>query len=355
MQSLQAYLRETDAALSDAAEGDPIPSYGNDAAALQAVRETVAVCNRSHWGRLTLTGGDRLKFLHNQTTNDFNRLSPGQGCEATVVNSTARTLDLITAYIKPEEVWLITAPQRRAQLMTWFDRYIFFGDQVALLDNTADTVCLSVMGPNSTKLLQQLGLTTLPEVLNAHNDGQIAGLPVTVAYGDGLKAPGYTIIATAANGVALWQALTQAGAVPLGEQVWEQLRVQQGRPKPDAELTEDYNPLEAGLWHTVSFAKGCYIGQETIARLNTYNGVKQQLWGLQLSETVSVPTPILLAEQKVGTLTSLVETSEGFRGLGYIKTKAGGAGLSVHVDGTTATVVEVPYLTRSQAQSVGVG
>ncbi len=354
MQSLQAYLRETDAALSDGAERDPIPSYGNDAAALQAVCETVAVCNRSHWGRLSLTGSDRLKFLHNQTTNDFNRLSPGQGCEATVVNSTARTLDLITAYIKPEEVWLITAPQRRTQLMAWFDRYIFFGDQVTLADITAETVCLSVMGPGSATLLQQMGLTC-PEASHAHLEGELAGIPVRVAGGDGLHAEGHTLIAASDQGIQLWQALTQAGAVPLGEQVWEQLRVKQGRPKPDTELTEDYNPLEAGLWHTVSFAKGCYIGQETIARLNTYNGVKQQLWGLRLSVAVPVPTPILLADQKVGTLTSLVETPEGFWGLGYIKTKAGGAGLKVQVADTEALVLEVPYLTRSQAQSVGVG
>lgn len=60
-----------------------------------------------------------------------------------------------------------------------------------------------------------------------------------------------------------------AEAVPLGDRVWEQLRIQQGRPAPDQELTEDYNPLEAGLWQTISFEKGCYIGQETIARLNT--------------------------------------------------------------------------------------
>jgi folate-binding protein YgfZ len=118
---------------------------------------------------------------------------------------------------------------------------------------------------------------------------------------------------------------------------------------PDAELTEDYNPLEAGLWQTVSFNKGCYIGQETIARLNTYNGVKQQLWGIRLEAEVPVGSPILLAEQKVGVLTSLAETPLGIHGLGYIKTKAGGEGLTVQVAGVSGKVDKVPYLTRSPA------
>ena len=72
------------------------------------------------------------------------------------------------------------------------------------------------------------------------------------------------------------------------------MRIQQGRPKSDRELTEDYNPLEAGLWQTISFEKGCYIGQETIARLNTYKGVKQKLWGIKLDRSVSPQTPIFV-------------------------------------------------------------
>ena len=138
------------------------------------------------------------------------------------------------------------------------------------------------------------------------------------------------------------------GKQALGEQAWEQLRILQGRPMPGTELTENYNPLEAGLWHTVSFNKGCYIGQETIARLNTYNGVKQQLWGLKLSQAAQPGAILSVAEQKVGVLTSIVETAEGFFGLGYLKTKAGGAGLAVTVGGSEAVTLDVPLLSRFQ-------
>jgi folate-binding protein YgfZ len=132
----------------------------------------------------------------------------------------------------------------------------------------------------------------------------------------------------------------------LGTQGWEQLRIQQGRPAPDYELTEDYNPLEAGLWHNISFDKGCYIGQETIARLNTYKGVKVQLWGVKLNAPASPGTEVMMGEEKVGTLTSYTDSPEGPFGLAYIRTKAGGAGLQVQVGEVTGEVVDIPFATR---------
>lgn len=131
----------------------------------------------------------------------------------------------------------------------------------------------------------------------------------------------------------------------LNDTDWEHLRIRQGRPAAEAELTEDYNPLEARLGHTISFNKGCYIGQETIARLNTYQGVKQHLWGLELSAVVPAPTPLLLEGEKVGLLTSCTPLNGGAFGLGYVRTKVGGAGLRLQTpEGVIVQVVEVPFL-----------
>ncbi|MBD0362306.1 MAG: folate-binding protein, partial [Coleofasciculus sp. C3-bin4] len=144
----------------------------------------------------------------------------------------------------------------------------------------------------------------------------------------------------------LWKTLTAAGAIPMGDRVWEQLRIEQGRPTPDHELTDDYNPLEAGLWQTISFDKGCYIGQETIARLNTYKGVKQQLWGVRLSAPAEPGSVITVEGDKVGKLTSFTETDQGPFGLAYIRTKAGGVGLKVQVAEVEGEIVDVPFLTH---------
>jgi tRNA-modifying protein YgfZ len=350
-QSMQA-LRDYQSQMGAHLETDIPVSFGDDAQALMAAEQSTALYDRSHWGRIRVFDRDRLTFLHNQSTNDLKRLQPGQGCETVILTSTARTIDLVSVFATDEEVLLLTAPNRREQMLSWLDRYIFFGDKVQLEDKTDSTVCFSLIGPSSSNLLMKLGMPELPQELDAHFLGVIADIPVRVANGSGLSTPGYTLIADKADGLTLWKNLVEADAVPLGEKAWEQLRICQGRPMPGTELTEDYNPLEAGLWNTVSFNKGCYIGQETIARLNTYNGVKQQLWGLTLDSSSEPGTLIYLEDQKIGVLTSVVGTPKGFFGLGYIKTKAGGAGLTVRVGEVNATVVDVPFLSRSLEPAV---
>jgi tRNA-modifying protein YgfZ len=322
--------------------------FGNDQQALTAAETGVALCDRSHWGRIQVTGRDRVSFLHNQSTNDLKTRQPGQGCETVFITSTARTLDLATAYVTEDEVLLLVSPNRRQQLLTWLDRYIFFNDQVVLTDLTPVTTCFSLLGPQSQTLLEQLGIQ-MPETASVHDHQEfsLSDGKVRVALGTGLEIAGYTLILDADSAPAIWQQLTAAGAVPMGEAVWEQLRILQGRPKPDQELTEDYNPLEARLLQTVSFNKGCYIGQETIARLNTYQGVKQQLWGIELAAFVPAGAVIHAEGEetgKIGVLTSCTVTSTGTFGLGYVKTKAGGAGLTVKVGETTGILVDVPYL-----------
>ncbi len=324
-------------------------SFDNDTVALQAAQHGVAVCDRAHWGRIAVEGRDRQLFLHNQSTNNLNALKPGQGCDTVFVTSTARTIDLATAYVLDDAVWLLVSPNRREKLLTWLDRYIFFGDQVTLKDVTATTVAFSLIGPESDALLCQFGAAAqIGQPEGSHALYELAGQSVRVAVGSGLGLAGYTLWLEAAGAAALWSALTAAGAVGMGDRAWNYLTILQGRPAPDSELTEDYNPLEAGLWRTVSFSKGCYIGQETIARLDTYKGVKTQLWGIRLPAVVAPGSPITLGEEKVGVLTRAIATPDGSLGLAYIRTKAGGAGLQVQVGEVSGEVVDVPFLTREK-------
>ena len=342
-------LRDLQTAAGASFDDSPVPiSYGNDQSALGAARHGCALVDRSHWGRIQVSDDDRIRFLHNQSTNDFERLQPGQGCDTVFVTSTARTLDLATAYILEDEVLVLVSPDCRQSVLSWLDRYIFFADRVKLTDVTDESLAFSLIGPESAAILKAAGASDLPEERASHRLFTLGEITVRVAVGSGLASPGYTLIAAAEDGAALWQQLTAAGAMPLGEAGWEQLRVEQGRPHPGRELTEDYNPLEAGLWHTISFEKGCYIGQETIARLDTYKGVKQQLWGLKLSAPVELGSPVIAEDAKVGVLTSLVETEQGPLGLAYIRTKAGGSGLKVKVGESDGEVIDVPFLSRDR-------
>ena len=323
-------------------------SFERDGEALEAIDNGVAICDRSHWGLLKITGEDRLRYLHNQSTNDFEKRSPGESCDTVFVTSTARTLDLATAYITEESVILLVSPNRRQQLLTWLDRFIFPFDKVELSDLSASMAVFSLMGEKSSALLLELASESIPANLQQHQLVDLAGVRVRVAVGSGLATPGYTLILDNDGAAKVWSKLTELGAVPFGDRLWQNLRIQQGRPAPDLELTEDYNPLEAGLWQTISFDKGCYIGQETIARLNTYNGVKQKLWGIELDRSVVSPASITLDGTKVGLLTSCTDTASGCFGLGYVRTKYGKEGLKIMAGEAVGELRSVPFLQHRQ-------
>ncbi|WP_026072278.1 YgfZ/GcvT domain-containing protein [Nodosilinea nodulosa] len=343
MQALRALQQSQGATLNS--EGIPI-SF-NTAAALEALSKGAALVDRSHWGVIQMDGGDRLRFIHNQTTNTFTQRQPGEGCDTIFVTSTARTIDLSTIYVTEESLLILTSPGQDQRLINWMDRYIFPADQVSLANLTGEMAVFSLIGAGSADILKKLGISVDSNLPYAHHQSfSLGDVSLRLAVGCGLALPGYTLLLPMEAADSVWLRLTHGGAVPAGESLWQQLRVQQGRPAPDHELTEDYNPLEAGLWQAISFDKGCYIGQETIARLNTYQGVKQQLWGIQLSQLASPGALLYAADEKVGLLTSAVDTPNGPLGLGYIRTKAGGAGLEVTTGGAKGLVVDVPFLTR---------
>ena len=310
---------------------------------------TTAFIDRSHWGRIQVTGADRLRFLHNQSTNAFEQLAAGQGCDTVFVSSTARTLDLASAYVGDESVLLMVSPGMATELINWMDRYIFFADKVTLSDQTDTTFAITLLGPDADRVLTQLGIPLPDPAAGSHLQTNLPFEPeiaIKVVRGTGLTLPGYTLIGPKDHETALKQWLVEHDVACLTSQQWEVLRIRQGRPMPGQELTDKDNPLEAGLWQAVSFEKGCYIGQETIARLNTYQGVKKQLWGFKLEQLVPAPSPLTLNGTQVGALTSVAADSDGIWGLGYLRTKAGGAGLTLTVENTTAYAIELPFVSR---------
>ncbi|MBE9136222.1 folate-binding protein YgfZ [Nodosilinea sp. LEGE 07088] len=350
MQTLRD-LQQRQGAILDADLELPI-TFGNDTEALDAVNNTSALVDRSHWGTIQITGRDRLRFIHNQTTNTFTQRQSGEGCDTVFVTSTARTIDLATVYVEEESLLILTSPGQDQHLIDWMDRYIFPADQVSLLNLTEEIAGFSLIGPDSLPTLNRLGIHLSPALPYGHHQSiSIGDISLKLAVGSGLALPGYTLFVAATDSPSLWEQLVNVGAVPTGEALWQQLRIQQGRPAPKTELNEDYNPLEAGLWQAISFDKGCYIGQETIARLNTYQGVKQQLWGVELNDQVEAGTPMMLDGNIVGRLTSVVATRQGYRGLSYLRTKVGKAGLEVDLGTARGSIVDLPFLSRGYLSS----
>lgn len=308
-----------------------VSDYGNTAAAIRAAEQTVAILDRSYWGRLKFSGEDRLKLLHNNTTAPFEGATSGQVIEATVLTATARMVDLVTTLITEDAVLMITSPERREVLQEWFPRFIFFTDDVTIEDITDQTALFSLIGPQSNALLEAVVGDELP-TSGTYTSNDIAGATVRVAHGSGLSTEGYSLLMPAEGAPAVFRTFQEAGTAfamePLGRDAWEQLRIKQGRPAADHEITEDHNPLEAGLWHAISFEKGCYIGQEIVARLETYDKVKQFLMRLTLERPAEIGAVLYDPEldKEVGRLSSVVETADGVFGLAYVRRKAAKVG-----------------------------
>ena len=347
LQELRELQKKSGAILTE--DESIIESFGNDSQGFNSADNDVVICDRSHWGLLQLTGSDRLRFLHNQTTNNINSLQPGQLSDTVFVNSTGRTLDLVTAYVTEDSIFLLVSPNRQQFLYEWMDRYIFPMDKVGIKDISDKNAIFTIIGSEATTKLNQgdIANNAITELSpNNHKFVTINDEKVIIGEGTGLKLPGYTLIVPENQAKTVWETLTNLGIIPVGDRVWEQLRIKQGRPYPDQELTENYNPLETGLWSTISFDKGCYIGQETIARLNTYQGVKQRLWGVKLNQEVKAGNTVTLDDKKVGILTSSIQIEDEYIGLAYVRTKAGGEGLKVTIGEAIGELIAVPFLSH---------
>ncbi|BFI30936.1 hypothetical protein MPTK2_3g16870 [Marchantia polymorpha subsp. ruderalis] len=344
---LHEIMRDEGAEIDD---NGVVMTFGNDDEAIAAAEQGVAVVDMSNYGRLRVTGDDRLHFLHNQSTADFKTMKASQGCYTVFTTPTARTIDLAKAWVMTNSVILVLSPSTRKSIFDRLNKYIFFADKVEIEDITDKTYLFSITGPSSDELLRKLNLEEIiGKPFGTHLHYAVEGTPVTIAVGSGYAGEGYSMLLSTSTAGFVWETLLKSGAVPMGATAAERLRVLQGKPAPGSELTDDYNVLEAGLWRTISLTKGCYIGQETIAKLITYNGVKQELWGIELEAAVTPGTPIMVDGQKVGKLTSCTigRDNSKYFGLGYIKNKAGGAGIQVDVAGVSGTVVDIPFITRS--------
>ena len=243
-----------------------------------AAREGAAVVDRSNFGRLRITGADGLDLLNRLSTNNLIDLGPGEGASTVLTTNKGRIIDLLLVARLGGELLVVTSPGAAEKVVEWIDLYTF-GEDIAVQDVTEETALLSVVGPSAGDLLgpgvRSLGLYGACEI-------DIEGVLVRAVRTDAFGTTGYYILAPASQAEEAWDALARMGAVPMGEDAAETLRVEQGVPRYGRELGEEFNPLEAELLSSISFDKGCYIGQEVVVRLNTYDKVQKRLVGVAL-------------------------------------------------------------------------
>ena len=303
--------------------------YGDIGAELRAVQTDVAVMDRSAWGRLQLMGRDRLDFLQRMSTNDFADLPPSAGRATVFTDARGRMIDRALVYGWADDILIVNSLGAGHRLTSWLRGFIFYRDQVNVSDLTSATAMLTLYGPRAAELAHSaLGVSLDTEL----GFTALEALRALVGGTDPLGGGGINVVVEADDFPALWERVVGAGATPMGYTAYERLRIAAGWPAYDHEITDTYNPLEAGLLSAVSFTKGCYIGQEVIARTDTYQKLKQHLMGLRFrSADVTLGAPLQVGGKNVGALTSFVPTEDGGIGLGYVRVAYAAPGATVQV------------------------
>jgi folate-binding protein YgfZ len=304
---------------------------------LRTLEEACGLLDRSERGKLALTGEDAKAFLAGQVTNDVVGLEPGSGLYAAVLTHKGKMLGDLRVLDAGSELLLDT---ERVALQAIFDvlRRTRIGHAVELHKRTLQRGLLSLVGPAARAVA---GAPDLPEREHAHREGEIGGRPVRLIATD----VGVDVLCLAEDTATVREALEAAGARPVGEPAAEALRIARGRPRYGVELDEGVIPQEAGLnERAVSFTKGCYTGQETVARLFYKGKPNRHLRGLRLSAPAEPGTSLRLGDREVGRLGgTALHPRLGPVALALVRREAAPGDQLVLGDGpATATVAELP-------------
>lgn len=301
------------------------------------LREECGLLDRSRRGKLLIAGPDAAEYLQGQLTNDVESLEPGEGQYAALLDRKGHMqADMRVLRPAPEEIWLDTEPEGLEAARKHLQMYKI-GREVEVTDVSDERSIFSLIGPRSAEVA---GTPPLPE--NTCEATAVGGVECLAAG----TAEGIDLIVASAESDALRRALADAGAVEVSSEAAEILRIEAGSPRFGAEMGTATMPAEAGIVEaTVSFTKGCYIGQETVARLHYKGKPNRNLRGLRLSGPAGPGTALRLGEKEVGTLGSAcVSPAFGPIGLAIVRREAGpGDTLLVGEDGVTAEVVDLPF------------
>ncbi len=310
----------------------------------RALTGGVAVVDRSDVGSLRLTGKDAVDLLDRLSTNDLTGLTPGGGVSTVLTTNKGRIIDLLTVVQPGDHLLALCSKPAATRVAEWIDFYTF-GEEVMVSDETDQTFIAGLAGPGAAETLHRLAgdaAADLPRYRVVEFD--VAGVNTIVVRTDFVGTPGFDLVASAGDGATLKAAL-EANSEIAGSEALEALRTERGIPAFGSEINEDHNPLEAGLIESVSFNKGCYVGQEVVARLNTYDKVQRRLavltWaegGVSVGDEVA-PNTATGNGKAIGSLTSVAEhPSGGFVGLAYVRRAFEGAVVTVGPSGTVATM-----------------
>ena len=316
-----------------------------------AMRRTLVWGDLGRRSVLMARGPDAVRFIDNFTTASVSSLSTGGGCEGFFADARGWVFSLTTILRTDDGVWIDAPAGVAAGLREHLDRY-HIRERVELTDESDVHEHLISAGPQAATWLAERCSLQPPQELLGHGCGLLGGVPVTIVRVDWFGAEGFLVQTGTAQQARLvaWmeaQDLARAGAA-----TWETARIETGTPQP-VDIPEKTLPQElARGQRAISFTKGCYLGQETVARIDALGHVNRRFVAIAIDERLGKVHPwqpvsgaiVRCGGDVIGRLTSVC-FSPVLRcslGLGLMQTKAIDSGKPLEVEGETARVVALP-------------
>jgi len=308
--------------------------------AYQAAHSGAIVVDRSDLGYLRFSGESRLDLLNRMSTQKVDLLKKGQGAATVLTTDIGRINDRLIVYADDEVVYSLTGAGNNDNVTRYLMRFVFYMDDFQIQDLSSETAILGLYGSEAGDAANSVhsGSSALP--LHHWERSEIEGVPVSIHRADPIVGDGYFIICQSSEKSKILSNLLSAGAVFADDDAFEYLRIESGVPLLGRELTLDYIPLEASLRPDISFNKGCYIGQEIIARMDSRGKLAKKLMMLIPNSPVATGAVIMAGDKSAGSITSASDGPNGPLALGYVKSAHLDSN-SLTVDGTSLSIVDL--------------
>lgn len=325
--------------------------FGDPQAEFLALLTGCGVYDLGYRAKISLTGGDRVRWLNGMVTNNIRDLTAGHGVYAFLLNPQGHILGDLYAYNRGESLLVDTDSSQVEKILATFDHYIIM-DDVEVKNLSAEVTALGIAGPKSREVLQVID-ASVPELqpLQLHTvqcDCECGCLNCTFVRGDNPLSESYEIWLAPEYVKPLWDALVKAGATPGGSEALELQRIAAGIPQYGVDIRERDLPQETEQARALNFNKGCYIGQEIVERIRSRGAVHRKLSGFAADGTVPVTpgTKIIVGEKEMGEVTSaaVFHFPGGIKTvvLGYIRREHAVPGREVMIGTEKMTVVAMP-------------
>ncbi len=273
-------------------------------------------------GVIRAKGSDTLDLLNRLSTNELLKLQPNQGARTVLTSDKGRVVDVLTVIVNNTGALLLCSDNNEQNVVSWLRKYTIM-DDCKVYSTVNDYFALEILGPEAAGLIAELSGETLLDIPMSHwRNVTVFGESALLLRQPAMCEFSFLLLFDSSQKDAIHARCEELSTeVPImTDEDYEILRIEAGMGVFGSELSDAYNPLEAGLLHLVNFKKGCYIGQEIIARLDSYNKVKQRIMGFTSATEIPVGGEIKVDNNVVGKITSSVLSPEfGWIALGYIR------------------------------------